>query len=522
MKAASHSGASKRSISSSSIISPSSISTRGNGSAGNPGAVAPGHSFWGNQHTGSLGKQNKVKGQVKQAQSKIGKVPPQAPVGGAAASIIASAAGAPAAVQATAAQSAAAKALAASQSQAYYAQQAAQQKIAQNNAVANATASYNTAKDTVGQTQKQQAQNVAFTVAQTKNTASASQNELGQQKIAAVKLQADNAQQQAEDRLKNSQVQLMGAMKAAGFRAEELEGLDELEMEELERDGMGFVGEGAPPGVNNPSGTAALLPVGPSAKQDKRIRKRLKEPETRPTDRNPDTTTSTHWFQGSNRNSCEKCGEPMTSPKHEQVDEHGAMGPATINKSASTGLTKQAGYNFPLQGREDDGFIAAPEDPDSPWHTFDGDDLTHCDVCGGAIQEPQHLKGGGQGEQVQEAAESAPGVPPVAIPDQEDIIRSASSTSDAHEANLKNVAVCEGPLENDLVTHFEEQKRATINRLLGKRGGRMLKRAAIEMEDVRRRLSKPLDRLHWRWRRELTGRARAPEEGEEEKRRSER
>jgi hypothetical protein len=481
MKSEAHSGASRRSTIEQSMV-------RGNGSSGNAGAVAPGHNFWGNQHTGSLGKQQKqaqakTASQAKASAAGAGKLPAQPNLSGQASSIIASAGQANPAVAAQNAATASSTAA----TNAYYAQQQALQTIQLNNAVATSTAAYNTAKDTVGETQAQQAQNVAFTKAVIHNTASASTNEQNQEKIQAVQLQASNSNQQAQDRLKNAQVALMGAMKAAGFRSPEewpagvadqilLSPPDALTAEEwTEQFRDAFVGEAGT------SGAANFLPAGPSAKQDARIKKRLKEPETRPTDRDPEKIGATHWFQGENRNVCEVCGEPMTSPKHEHVDPHGATGPAIINKTASvSGGSKQASFNFPLQGRAGDGIIDPPEDPNSPWHEFEGTDLSHCDVCGGGIAEPQHTKGSGQGAQVQEAAESAPGVPLLSIPDQASLIRSAGlpSPAEVHEANVSNMAIVEAPLEDALKSHFEEQKRSVVGRLLGKRGGRMLKRAA--------------------------------------------
>lgn len=455
MKGAAHSGASHRGELEVS-------STRAGAASGGAGAVAVGHTFFGNQHTGSLGKQarKKTAGQVAKSQSQIGKVNTSGLAGAAAtqaAGVVAAASVPGSAAKVTSGTTPGALS-------AYQAQQLAQNKIQALNAVSQSTAEYNTAKDNVGLTANQQKQNVDFTSSRVHMTENAQQNEQGQQQIAAVKTQADTSNAQASDKLKEAQVKLEGAMAYAGYRDAGM--------------GGGFVGEGGT------SGAANFLPTGPSYKQDKRIKKRLKEPQTRPQDRDPDKITvgsGTHWFQGEDREHCEQCGLAMTDPKHEKVDAYGRV----LDDSQQVTPTIAKARLF----RQGDGFIDPPEDAGSPWHAFEGLDLMHCDICDGAIQEPQHAKGSGQGTNVQEAAETAPGVPPVAIPDQADITRAAAD--EAHEINLKNVHLVEEPLEAALKTHFEEQKRATINRLMGKRGGRLLKRSAEELE-MRRRLTKPL------------------------------
>lgn len=470
MKGAAHSGASHRTELEVS-------STRAGAQGGGAGAVAVGHQFFGNQHTGSLGKnaRKKVAGQVAKSQSQIGKVNTSGLAGAAAAQAahVVQQASVPGATAAKVTSGTTPGALTA-----YQAQQLAQQKVQALNAVSQSTAEYNSAKDSVGLTANQQKQNVDFTTSRIHATASAQQNEQGQQQISAVKTQADTSNAQAQDKLKEAQVKLEGAMAYAGYRDAGM--------------GGGFVGEGGT------SGAANFLPTGPSYKQDKRITKRLKEPQTRPQDRDPDKISSTHWFQGEDREHCEQCGLAMTDPKHEKIDAYGRVLDQPLTPTVTTARLFRQG----------DGFVDPPEDASSPWHAFEGLDLMHCDICQGAIQEPQHAKGSGQGTNVQEAAESAPGVPPVAIPDQEEIVRSPerrlygsrtidgpeehlSVSDEAHELNLKNVNLVEEPLAAALKSHFDEQKRATINRLLGKRGGRMLKRAAEELE-TRRRLTKPL------------------------------
>ena len=456
MKGAAHSGASKRGVIELSYARAQSGSV---GGAGQPtaGAVASGHKFWGNQHTGSLGKQQKANAAAaKKNNGLAGSKQPSA---------AATSAGISAGVaQVNAAQPSSAQNQVSSALNSYNDEQATVEKDTNNltaqEAQAKANIAYASARQPIVYNKNpnlneagQSAANAAQ-AAKVANVTATTQAQLTQ-------TQANNAVD--SQRLKEAQVALMGAMKAAGFRSE-----DEWPVELRDA----FVGEMGSSGASN------FLPAGPSAKQDSRIKKRLKAPQNYPSDRDPEKISTTHWFEGENPQNCEKCHEPMTSPVHEHVDPHGSL----IQDTATATITKTK--TLRADGGED---LTAPEIPGSPWHAFEGLDLMHCDVCHGAIQETQHTKGSGNGTNVQEAAESAPGVPEIEVPPDTAAVPTgfrAASVVEAHEINLKNVSLVEGPLGDALKSHFDEQKRSTINRLLGKRGGRMLKRAAQTREEL--------------------------------------
>lgn len=135
-------------------------------------------------------------------------------------------------------------------------------------------------------------------------------------------------------------------------------------------------------------------------------------------------------------------------------------------------------------------------------HRFRGRDLSSCDECGQPITAAIHGKtklkatppdGDRPGQpippvprQTHFLRHSGPNHPPVSTGHVKGV--PARHKKAAYAATQKNYAIAEAPLETAMKTHFSEQRRATVNRLMGKRGGRMLKRAA---EDEKNRPKVP-------------------------------
>jgi hypothetical protein len=121
-------------------------------------------------------------------------------------------------------------------------------------------------------------------------------------------------------------------------------------------------------------------------------------------------------------------------------------------------------------------------------HRFHGDNLSSCDECGESITAAIHRSGGKKAaqpiapvpDQIHYLRHRGPNHPPVSTGHIKGV--PARQLKAAAAANLKNFGIAEPPLEAALHTHFAEQRQATVNRLLGKRGGRMLKREAERLK----------------------------------------
>lgn len=152
-----------------------------------------------------------------------------------------------------------------------------------------------------------------------------------------------------------------------------------------------------------------------------------------------------------------------------------AMG-GFIGESGSAGLFLPAGPSKKQDAAIHEKETAKP-------HRFHGDNLSSCDQCGQPISAAVHQGAKGPGQPI----------PPV--PRETHLLRhrgpdhspvstghikgnAARHKKAAYAANLKNFGIAEEPLESAMKDHFGEQRSATVNRLMGKRGGRMLKRAA--------------------------------------------
>lgn len=171
------------------------------------------------------------------------------------------------------------------------------------------------------------------------------------------------------------------------------------------------------------------------------------------------------------------------SKKREVEFSHIRDGGSFVGESGSAGLFLPAG---PSNKQDEDIHKKETAKP----HRFRGDNLSSCDQCGQGITAAVHRSGG---------KAAAQPIPPV--PRQATLIRESTGVRHrgpdhapvssghvkgvptrhkkaAYAMNLKNFGIAEGPLEEAMKAHFEEQHRATINRLMGKRGKRMLKRAS--------------------------------------------
>jgi hypothetical protein len=467
------------------------------------GAYAVGHPFHGNQHTGSLGV-------GRQAPGKNAKVKAHQTAHNTA--------------HVTASDTAKGIAPGSAQAQAAYAAVAG---IPSGTATAASSGSsggssgsntatleqaLTTAQHNLNAVTAQQAQNVQFAKLKAQDAPAGSnqavQNQATEASIAAVELAAQNAIQAAQDQL--------AAAKAA-LRSDQ----DEL----WTRD---FVGEGNPAGVNNASGAAALLPAGPTLAQDNAITEKL--------------TSSPHRFKGHDLDSCSTCSKPITDPIHatknaEEVSfEHPKVPTTRLNPAirGNAGVvhqpvdgpppSDQIAADIPTEPHEFAGPKANPcqlcsrmyphpvhhtekktpahqktghtpppislQRDDEPAneqfsdmtkpHRFVGADIAHCQSCGQAVQAPIHHGG-----------EKEPGQPIPPVPREASLLRHSGSdhlnVPTGHlkgyetvvgKRNAKNIATVRGPLQAALEAHFDEQRTSTINRLLGKRGGKMLRRAA--------------------------------------------
>jgi hypothetical protein len=121
-------------------------------------------------------------------------------------------------------------------------------------------------------------------------------------------------------------------------------------------------------------------------------------------------------------------------------------------------------------------------------HRFRGGNLTSCASCGQPITAPVHqLRVVGPKTKVPVLSTSAilrhvrhagPGHHPVQTGHIKGV--PARHRKAAAAANQKNYTQVEGPLQTALAAHFEDQRHSTISRLMGKRGGRLLKRSSEE------------------------------------------
>jgi hypothetical protein len=207
------------------------------------------------------------------------------------------------------------------------------------------------------------------------------------------------------------------------------------------RDGMGgtFVGEAGTTGAAN------FLPAGPSLKQDQAI--------------HDEQTKGPHRFQGADLDHCAACDKPVTDPVHRVSNKSQDARVSTVQSNPSIRSI----------------------------HPFQGGDLMHCTVCDQSITDPVHV--------------GLPGQPIPPVPREAHALRHAGHDhapvvsghvngiperhkAAAYKVNQKNYDQATDPLTDTMKSFFNEQRQATVNRLMGKRGGRMLKRAAQSMENV--------------------------------------
>lgn len=131
-------------------------------------------------------------------------------------------------------------------------------------------------------------------------------------------------------------------------------------------------------------------------------------------------------------------------------------------------------------------------------HRFKGTDLSKCEDCGKPILSSVHTI---------PATEPGQPIPPVPRMVRAGAYLSADEMAATREAgertleglrharghaarhaaaayaeNTKNFAQVEGPLEDAMRAHFQDQRTATINRLTGKRGKQTLRKARLELE----------------------------------------
>lgn len=245
------------------------------------------------------------------------------------------------------------------------------------------------------------------------------------------------------------------------------------------RDGN-FVGE------SGPSGAGLFLPAGPTPKQDKAIEKT--------------ETAKPHRFVGSDLAHCATCGEPITAVVHRKSN---AAAQPIVPIGRQAAILRQDGHNPvgpPTANITDAVHADRLKDQTTPEavHKFQGSDLVHCTKprCGEPVTAAVHRKW--RDTQQMTNTESPLPTTGIVIPDTISGKRHAGPghapvptghikgvpsrhKTAAYVANHKNFAQVEGPLEDALRAHFGEQRQSTVNRLLGKRGLRMLKRARDEM-----------------------------------------
>lgn len=340
-------------------------------------------------------------------------------------------------------------------------------------AVGTAQTAYTQARDratsaahSLAQTQAQATQNISFAQAKQANTMSAATNLAEKNALAAVTLaaagtiqQATDAHNTAQDALNAATKNLELAMKAAGYRHDP----ENLEFRD-------FVGEGGT------SGASYFLPAGVSPMQAKKV-----------------MTTEVmgpHRFVGNDLEHCSKCRKPITHPSHRVPNSTPTSKMATLPKSPI--IRSSAGGTGWLPG----------------WHWYQGANLMKCEVCGKPITDPTHRLKEGRGDGALKAKidEAGPPIQPIPpVPRQAPGLTRAATQAltegddgsealrTAYAAHKRNVALVEAPLTSAIQAHFAEQRRATLNRLLGKRGGRMLKRAFAELtpESIEAELAVP-------------------------------
>lgn len=243
-----------------------------------------------------------------------------------------------------------------------------------------------------------------------------------------------------------------------------------------QRDGN-FVGEQE----DNASGAYNFLPVGPSKKQADEI--------------NKTKVKGQHHFIGQNLASCEGCGQAASAGIHAVVED-----PQTNDdpnrqqpgKNVGAGLRFVAGphpfRSSPAPGvdpklcsdcGQPKGYLqhnylnmALPPEPDQP-KVSEAFVVTGKDASWRAVTIESS---------VAERA-LAPGQPIPPIPRQVGVIGPTKGGYDRKkfaQTNLKHIAQASDPLSGALSEHYKEQGRATMSRMVGKRGKTMLKRAAEE------------------------------------------
>lgn len=118
---------------------------------------------------------------------------------------------------------------------------------------------------------------------------------------------------------------------------------------------------------------------------------------------------------------------------------------------------------------------------DAITHRFVGTDLTKCGECGRPILDPIHSR-------------HKPGQPIAPIPREAKLLRHpgpdhlkvssghlAGHVTNARRQNERHMASVEGPLADALRSHFADQRRVTINRLLAKNNGKRLMKHAVAL-----------------------------------------
>lgn len=283
--------------------------------------------------------------------------------------------------------------------------------------------------------------------------------------------------------LSADQLAVEEAMKAAGYRGASViqagavsfdESAQVRDLDNASRLGLRDEFSGSFVGESGSSGASNFLPAGPTKKQDDAITK--------------EQTSGSHRFQGNDLAHCTKCGQAVTAVIHRVANEV----PGTKIPMGNGNSVLRSVSSMP------DGNHLTTEP-----HRFRGGDPLHCEDCGEPKHMTQHLAAEREGRHLtiasvasvaKSAASKAPGQPIPPIPREASLLRHSGlghlsvptghvkgvpsrHRAAARAANTKNVTMVEGPLHQAVLAHLGEQRRATINRLMGKRGGRMLKRA---------------------------------------------
>lgn len=227
------------------------------------------------------------------------------------------------------------------------------------------------------------------------------------------------------------------------------------------RDG-GFLGE------TTGNGAEELLPVGPTKKQADAINKAKIE--------------DVHHFVGQDRQKCTACGKPAANPIHAVPSERDPGDNVVTNAAAGAELrflwVKHPFRLSYIEGDDTTLCIDCGQDEEAQIHGYLEAMLADPDPAQEVIPEWSVGNNGPEGGDSMSRAVAQP-IPP--IPRQVGVIKPASSRRTSHNANVKNYETGEGPLRQALSSHYKEQGTSTVNRMLGKRGKQMLKRASIQV-----------------------------------------